>query len=92
MNKIKKLTLKLKEQIYEEPLVKEYFRLKQLIENDEQISLLKKQIAKSKKEKNDIEYNRLMELYNDNPLIKNFSSVENEVYALLNQIKESLDA
>ena len=33
-----------------------------------------------------------MDEYNSNPLVKNYYNVENELYSLLKQIKDSLDA
>ena len=42
----------LKEQLINEPIVKEYFRLLSLIENDEQLSILDKEIKFHQKLKN----------------------------------------
>lgn len=92
MNKIKKACLSLKEELYNDPLVKQYFYLKNLFENDEDIARLRKEISKAKKNKNDVLYNKLMDEYNSNPLVKNYYNVENELYSLLKQIKDSLDA
>lgn len=92
MNKIKKSAIALKKELYNDPLVKQYFYLKQLIENDEEISLLRKEISKCKKNKDDQEYTRLLNIYNSNPLVKNFYSLENEVYSLLKEVKDSIDA
>lgn len=92
MNKIKKACLSLKEELYNDPLVKQYFYLKNLLENDEDIARLRKEISKAKKNKNDVLYNKLMDEYNSNPLVKNYYNVENELYSLLKQIKDSLDA
>ena len=92
MNKLKKACLSLKEELYNDPLVKQYFYLKNLLENDEDIARLRKEISKAKKNKNDVLYNKLMDEYNSNPLVKNYYNVENELYSLLKQIKDSLDA
>ena len=92
----------LKEQLINEPIVKEYFRLLSLIENDEQLSILDKEIKFHQKLmstniNNDEIYFKDKEIYesklnkyNNHPLIINFNNTKDEVAALLQQIEQIL--
>lgn len=92
----------LKEQLINEPIVKEYFRLLSLIENDEQLSILDKEIKLHQKlmstnMNNDEIYFKEKEIYesklnqyNNHPLIINFNNTKDEVASLLQQIEQIL--
>ena len=92
----------LKEQLINEPIVKEYFRLLSLIENDEQLSILDKEIKIHQKlmstnMNNDEIYFKEKEIYesklnqyNTHPLIINFNNTKDEVASLLQQLEQIL--
>ncbi|MEG0034229.1 MAG: YlbF family regulator [Bacilli bacterium] len=90
----------IKEHLYNEPLIKEYFRLANTIKNNKELNDLAKEIEFSKKNlvpssssKEDYEkelatYNYLKEKYNSNPLIVNFSMIKEQVKDLISEIKD----
>lgn len=96
LNKCQKL-------LYDEPVVKEYFRLKKIVQSDEELVQLDKDIHHHQQmmcvHKNDNEiYLREKKLYDEklakfksNPLVENYFQVREEVYALLNEVKEIIE-
>ena len=93
----------LKKELFEEPLIKEYFRLKKIIEKDEEINNLLDQIkyhqqkmAQNVSDDNlyfiekDI-YESLLNRYKNNPLIQNYEKISEEAHALLLEIKDILE-
>lgn len=78
----------LKEELDNLPLFKEYYHLKEIIEHNEEISSLKKQIAIAKEENRIDDCNLLISKYNSNPLIVNYSNVRSEVVSYLKEISE----
>lgn len=90
MNKIEKLTLKLKEKLYDSEEFKQYFNLKQLIENDKHLSAMRKEIAQAKK-RNNPNYTTLLEEYQNHPLVNNFLILKEEIKDTLQQIASILE-
>ena len=86
MNESIELAKKLKADIEKEPLIKEYRRVKALIESDEEISLLKKNIALAKAHHNEERHKVLLEKYNSHPLVINYQSLQEEVNTYLLEI------
>lgn len=91
-----------KSSLMSEEIVQEYLRLKNIIENDSYLTSLEKEIRFHQKEMckfvNDDDnyflekekYQNLLNEYNENPLIKNFNNLKEEVYYLLKEVKDTL--
>ena len=89
--------------LYDEPIVKEYFRLKNIVQNDSKLSRLDKEIHQHQHlmciHKNDEEiyrnekriYDAQMAEFKSNPLVENYFQVREEVFSLLNEVKEILE-
>lgn len=90
---------KVKEQLFNEPEVKEYFDLKSQIKANEELINLDKNIKDLQRElcKNPTnseltkKYQDALKIYNSHPLIINFNRVREEVNDLLRMIKEILE-
>ncbi len=93
----KKLEI-VKEELYSDSSVMEYFRLKKAIEENEELKKLDIEIRKIQKEvcrknnkQNILDDEKLKELkakFDNHPLIVNYNKVKEEVFSLLNEIKE----
>ncbi len=105
MNKELENVLKeVKTALLNEEVVKEYFFLKEQIEQDEELLNLKKEInilqkklcqkVKDKAKDEDLKktYASLKEKYDNHPLIMNFSKVSQEVNDILKTIKDILES
>jgi len=102
MSNINLLLKDAKNELYSEPVVQEYFSLRQAIENDKELTELiakrkEHQLLMCKNENNDAiyfenkdKYESLDSLIKENPLMINFKQVEEEVYELLLQVKKVL--
>lgn len=103
MEKINNLLLEIKEELFNEPVVKQYFLLLTQIKENSELNELKEQIKKAQvdlslnfgsakkvhqKKKDELIY--LQNLYNEHPLIVNYNFVFNEVSNLLKQVEEIL--
>ena len=103
MDKIETLLKEVSEQLFNYPCVKEYFRLKNIIENDKELSKLEKEVRVHQKkmcehQNDDDIYFKEKELYETklaeletNPIIQNFEEVKKEVNALLNEVRDILN-
>ena len=102
MNKIDELISSLKEELYNEECVKEYFYYKNLVENDPEIKALVEQVRFHQKEMcknkdNDEIYFKEKEIYEElkkqfdsNPVLINYQIAKDEVFSLLVDIKKLL--
>ena len=102
MIKVDDALLDVKKELYSEPIIKEYFRLLDLIKNDENLTKLDTDMRKHQKAMcenmdNDEVYKKEKEAYeaclnqiNSNPLYLNFLNVKEEVFNLLNEVKDTL--
>ena len=102
MNDVDKLLLEVKDKINNEPIVQEYFRLKAILEKDEDILELEKQVRFHQKKmcentSNDEIYFEEKKLYEgylskleNNPIYSNFILIKNEVNAFLLDIRDIL--
>lgn len=102
MNKIEELLKEVKDKFNDEPCVKEYFRLKEIIDNDKELQELDKKMRLHQKEMcehqdNDEMYFKEKELYESclakiesNPIYINFNEVKKEVNALLIEMRDFL--
>ncbi len=85
----------LKEEVYNEPIVKNYISLKNAVNSDSHLNriinemkFLKK--CKMNKEEKD-KFNKLKEEYDNYPLIVNFKNSKEEVKIYFEEIKAELD-
>ena len=69
------------------PVVQEYYRLKTIYENDEELQRMRMEIARLKSLGKEEERNNLLEIYNQHPLVVNYEVYKEEVENLLRQIK-----
>jgi cell fate (sporulation/competence/biofilm development) regulator YmcA (YheA/YmcA/DUF963 family) len=102
MNEVETALADLQEELQNSELVKEYFRLRKIIEENEEIRLLKQKINKAQVKlsltmsdqsahaKNKQEYEELVHDYESHPLINNFSLLQSEVRELLQNIADLL--
>lgn len=103
MNDIEKALKEVKEELYSLPLIQEYFRLAAIVENDENLSMLDKEIREHQRmmcEHLDDEklyfkekeaYESLTKKLNENPIYQNYLNVKSEVLALLNEMKVAIE-
>lgn len=90
MDKIIKLTKELREALDSTPEFQEYYRLKSAIENDIDLTRMRKEInylaSQNKKE----ECENLTKIYNDHPLVSNYNQMKEEISQILLTIKSQL--
>ena len=103
MTDISLLIKNAKEALYENELVKEFFRLRELVLNNEEINELSKEVKYHEKEmtnhmNNDEVYFKEKALYesyknklDNHPLMVDFNIISNEVYDLLLEVKSILN-
>ena len=84
INKVKEL----RSNIDNLPEVKEYYRLASLYENDEELKRLRKEIARLASIKKFEERDALLKIYNEHPLVVNYTLAKEELVILLNTIKD----
>ena len=103
MNEFENQLEKCKKLLYDEPVVKEYFRLKKIVQSDKELVQLDKDIHHHQqmmcvhKKDNEI-YLKEKKLYDEklakfkaNPLVENYFQIREEVYELLNEVKEIIE-
>lgn len=103
MTKVEQALKSLKEEIFENPLVKEYFRVREVVAKDETLNQLKKRISdaqvnlslsmaeQEKHQTNKVIYEQLLNDYDTHPLIVNFTQLQAEVHTLLKEIVDLLE-
>lgn len=103
MNEFEKQLDKCQKLLYDEPIVKEYFRLKKIVQSDAELVRLDKEIHQHqnlmcvyKDDENIYQnekkiYDEQLAQFKSNPLVENYFQVREEVYALLNEVKEILE-
>lgn len=89
MNKIIEAAITLKENLLNEPLIKEYLRVKTFFENNEELKLKREEIALAKANESPAYYS-LKKEYENHPLVVNYYSLKGEVYELLKEIENEL--
>lgn len=88
MNNSIGLAKELKAEIEKEPLIVEYRRVKAIVESNEEINQLKKDIALAKLHKDDVLHKSLLEKYNSHPLVMNYKVLIEEVNDYLLEISK----
>ena len=103
MNKIDSLLKDIKKELYSEPCIQEFLRLKSVIEKDEDLSKLDKEVRLHQRlmcenrnnkevfEKEKALYEKASKEFDSNPVVINYKNVKEEVYALLEEVKEALE-
>ena len=102
MNNIDELISSLKEELYNEECVKEYFYYKKIVDNDptikeldEQVRFHQKEMCKNKDNdevyfKEKAIYEDLKKKFDNNPILINYQIARDEVFSLLVDIKKLL--
>ena len=88
MDKLIEEVKSLREDIDHLPEVQEYYRLKTIYENDEELKRIRLEIARLKSLNKEEEKNNLLKIYNSHPLVVNYEAAKEEVESLLRQIKD----
>ena len=87
MDKILELTKELKEEINKLPEMQEYLRLKELLEKDNELADLRKEMARLANIGKIKERDNLLKIYNSHPLVNNYYAAKEEIEKILNTIK-----
>lgn len=88
MDKIITATNELREYLETLPEVQEYFRLKSLLESNEELKQLRLNILDLESKGLIEEKENLQAIYNNRPLVNNFEIYKDEVKALLRKISD----
>ena len=91
MDKILEEAKTLRNDIDSLPEIKEYYRLKTLMENDEELRRLRTEIARLAKEGKISERKNLLEIYNSHPLVNNYNIAMEEAKSILLAIKDIIN-
>ena len=86
MDEVINAAKELKRAIDNLPLTKEYYFLSNLLENDESLKEMRKEIARLSFEGKEQERENLLKVYNSNPLVSNYLAIKNELSDLLKEI------
>ncbi len=87
MDKIIEEAKSLRDDIDSLPEIKEYYRLKELYENDQTLKEMRRDIARLKSEGKEEERNNLLQIYNSHPLVNNYEMAKEEAERILLVIK-----
>lgn len=81
----------LRKDIDELPSVKEYYRVRDLYEKDEELKAMRSEIARLKNEGKEEERKNLLDRYNKHPLVNNYELAKQEVISILSVVKSIID-
>ena len=73
------------------PEIQEYYRLRDLMENDKDLSRLRIEIARLANEGKLEERKNLLEIYNSHPLVNNYNIAMEEAKSILRTIKDIIN-
>lgn len=90
MDEVINLAKELKQEIDKLPEMKEYLRLKDLLEKDKELTKMRREIARLQNKGKIKEKDNLIAIYNSHPLVNNFYIAKEEVTNLLTSISEIL--
>lgn len=79
MNDPVEIALEIRDKIFELPEAKEYLRLKEIIDNDEEIQTLQKEIISLQNADKKEEANNLLSKLNSMPIVINFQFVKEQL-------------
>ena len=91
MDKILDEAKSLRKDIDSLPEIQEYYRLKTLMENDEELRRLRTEIARLAKEGKTEERKNLLAIYNANPLVNNYNLAMEEAKSILRAVKDIIN-
>ncbi len=91
MDKIIEEAKSLRNDIDSLPEIKEYYRLRNLMENDKELSRLRIEIARLANESKLEERKNLLEIYNSHPLVNNYNIAMEEAKSILRTIKDIIN-
>ena len=91
MDKVIEKAKELSKEIQNTPEVKEYLRLKELFESDQELATMRQDIARLASENKLIERDNLLKIYNSHPLVNNYEAAKESVNQLLNTIKQIIE-
>ena len=91
MDKILEEAKSLRKDIDSLPEIQEYYRLKTLMENDEELRRLRTEIARLAKEGKTEERKNLLAIYNANPLVNNYNAAMEEAKSILRAVKDIIN-
>ena len=91
MDKIIKEAKSLRNDIDSLPEIQEHYRLRDLMENDKELSRLRIEIARLAKEGKLEERKNLLEIYNSHPLVNNYNIALEEAKSILRTIKDIIN-
>lgn len=90
MNDFDEALEKLRKDLYQNPLIKEYFSLKKQLDENKDILKLNEDLKTATSNGNIDLLNKLKLEYDNHPIVNNFKIIKDEVDNLLLQIKEIL--
>jgi cell fate (sporulation/competence/biofilm development) regulator YmcA (YheA/YmcA/DUF963 family) len=91
MDKIIEEVKSLRNDIDSLPEIQEYYRLRELMEKDEELSRLRKEIARLTSEGKTEERKNLLAIYNSHPLVNNYNIAMEEAKSILRAIKDIIN-
>ena len=91
MDKIIEEAKSLRDDIDSLPEIQEYYRLRNLMENDKELSRLRIDIARLANEGKVEERKNLLEIYNSHPLVNNYNIAMEEAKSILRTIKDIIN-
>ena len=91
MDKIIEEAKSLRKDIDSLPEIQEYYRLRNLMENDKELSRLRIEISRLANESKLEERKNLLEIYNSHPLVNNYSIAMEEAKSILRTIKDIIN-
>ena len=91
MDKIIEEAKSLRNDIDSLPEIQEYYRLRNLMENDKELSRLRIEIARLTNEGKLEERKNLLKIYNSHPLVNNYSIAMEEAKSILRTIKDIIN-
>ena len=91
MDKIIEEAKSLRNDIDSLPEIQEYYRLKELMENDKELSRLRIEIARLANEGKIEERKNLLAIYNSHPLVNNYNIAMEEAKSILRTIKDIIN-
>ena len=91
MDKIIEEAKALRKDIDSLPEIQEYYRLRALMENDEELKRLRTEIARLAQEGKTEERKNLLAIYNSHPLVNNYNFAMDEAKSILRAIKDIIN-
>lgn len=89
MSDVIELSKELRKELDNNPTIIEYHRYKDLVDNDQELIILRNEIKKSV---NDLEKRKnLLEQYNSSPIVANYNILKEEVRLILKEISDIIN-